>query len=155
MDPWRWKKPFARGLVAIMLVTGVAHAVAPPGRYNTDLNFRVGDRTTLLEWEESLEPSSFTWDEANTYCDERSSWGTTDWRLPTAPELESLLDVRETPPYMDQDVFGTVPVANFWSSTTHPSDSSKAYAVGTGNDANSGGVFSKTTKLRVRCVRAG
>lgn len=151
-----FKRMLGRTMLATLLVAGVARADAPPGRYTSmSSGQKVQDNTTRLQWQVALSSSSYSWDDAKSFCDDLTATFNTDWRLPTAPELESLTDVRVTEPFMDEEAFGTVPVTNFWSSTEHPTDNTKAYAVGTGTGANAGGPMDKTTTLRVRCVRGG
>jgi len=84
---------------------------------------------------------------ANRLC------GATDWRLPTANELQSLLDYQRLNPAIDTTWFPNTQAAFYWSGESFASNASNAWGVYFGN----GGLnaSSKGNDLRVRLVRGG
>jgi hypothetical protein len=72
-------------------------------------------------------PTTFTWEDAliaaeNLYLD-----GHSDWRLPNIKELRSLNDETLVQPSINKTVFPNVTVNKYWSSTTLPNQTSKAW----------------------------
>lgn len=107
------------------------------------------DPRTGLEWE-AESPGEMTWYEAQAYANALSLDGREDWRLPSARELETLLDrtryrpvVREEVPFRDSN--------SYWSSTTFEENTSSAWIV----MFNGAYVLSyyKSNAYLVRCVR--
>src|SRR5690606_3658803 len=96
----------------------------------------VTDEITKLVWERSSSSTTMSWSAASLHCEVLFLGGSGNWRLPSAPELESLTDVRAEVPFQDQGPFGTTP-ARYWSSTEDPADTAKAFAVGTGTGSTS------------------
>ena len=111
------------------------------------------DTKTGLEWQcESA--GEMTWSDAMEYAQSLSLNGKEDWRLPTALELETLLDrsalhdtlrpvMREEVPFRD--------TLSYWSSTTFDKYTKSAWIV-----IFDGGYllsYYKTNHYHVRCVR--
>ena len=61
------------------------------------------DPDTGLEWQ-CVSPGEMTWEQAKEYADALSLEGKEDWRLPSARELESLLDRSRYRPVMRNEV---------------------------------------------------
>lgn len=87
----------------VLLVSGpTASEAKPDSRYRTDIAGGVYDNVTELLWKTCVEgqsgkpcsgiPKQYTWDEAQAVASVSREGGFTDWRLPTANELQSLLD---------------------------------------------------------------
>ena len=80
----------------------------------------VRDTTTGFLWQnDSL--TDKTWKEAMQYCEDLSSAGYSDWRLPNRNELASLCNPFSMPEMLS--------AAKFWSSTTDNSNSESAWTV--------------------------
>ncbi len=91
----------------------------------------VSDDATGLMWEKN-DRASLDWDSAVAACESATTGGYSDWRLPNAKELQSIVDYTRSP---DTDgsaaidpVFNTTAIVNeggqadwsyYWSSTTH------------------------------------
>ncbi len=109
------------------------------------------DTLTCLVWRSRSESDKFDWSSANS---SKACAGMFDgfdaWRLPTQPELESLVD-RTTQPKINSTFFPDTPNEAFWTSTPDPWNSKFATFV----DFNSGGTGwnDMTLPCRVRCVR--
>lgn len=111
------------------------------------------DPKTGLEWQ-CASPGPMTWYQAMEYAAALSLGGKSDWRLPSAAELETLLDretllervrptMREDVPFRDNE--------SYWTSTTFAPDTRSAWIV----MFDGGYILSyyKTNRYRVRCVR--
>jgi hypothetical protein len=83
------------------------------------------DQATGLEWQRRDDGKSRNWVQAHTYCRQLQLNGHTDWRLPTAKELHSIVDYQKIPA-----IYSVFSISDrhayLWSSTTHleapPSD---------------------------------
>lgn len=111
------------------------------------------DPKTGLEWQ-CESPGEMSWVEARRYANSLTLKGKKDWRLPTASELETLLDrhalydklrptMREEVPFRDD--------RSYWSSTTFGRHTNNAWIVMF--DGAYVLSYYKTNAYRVRCVR--
>jgi hypothetical protein len=111
------------------------------------------DPKTGLEWQ-CHSPGEMTWDEAQEYARSLSLDGRSDWRLPSAAELETLIDrktlyermrpvMREEVPFRDD--------RSYWSSTTFVPNTYSAWIV----MFDGAYILShyKSNAYHVRCVR--
>ena len=139
-------------LVGVVLATGAALAqtqtasVRPPyampsweqtlpgpTRFVVLSNFggsAVLDRNTGLVWEKSPHTVAVTWNGARFTCINRNVGGQKGWRLPSIPELASLLDpavAAPGPTLPSGHPFIGVQPAGYWSATTSAEDSSEAW----------------------------
>jgi len=111
------------------------------------------DPKTGLEWQhESV--GTMSWSDAIKYAQSLSLNGKDDWRLPTAMELETLLDrgalydslrpaMRKNVPFRDK--------LSYWSSTTFEENTNSAWII----MFDGGYILSyyKSNHYNVRCVR--
>ena len=126
----------------------------------------VTDDVTGLTWEQDPSDEKYSFDDAQTYCEDLSLGGSEDWRTPSLKELFSISDFGSGWPYLDLDYFeltdaGLDKSQQYWSSnhyevgTTHGGADSaigvnhatghiKAYP--SGNDGN------QMSGKYVRCV---
>ncbi len=166
----------ALGFVAAMaLMAGPAQAASGNGPYYaepawsqklpaatrfvvlTDWNSEaVLDRNTGLVWEKSPDASTQTWFSARLFCANRTTGGQKGWRVPSMPELASLVDpsvAQPGPTLPPGHPFTNVLSANYWSGATFADVPSAAWHVIFGN----GNVFAndKAGSGLVWCVRGG
>ena len=93
------------------------------------------DRATGLMWPaDMLEAgcnggATSDWAFAVNYCFALTFAGFSDWRLPNAKELVTLLDFGVPPPTIDPDFFVNTVTAAYWTSTTTLENTSNAYCV--------------------------
>jgi formylglycine-generating enzyme required for sulfatase activity len=89
------------------------------------------DPKTGLEWQ-CESPGEMSWYEAQEYARSLSLGGKNDWRLPTAAELESLLDRKTLFDKIRPDMREEVPfrdALSYWSSTTFGDHTRNAWIV--------------------------
>lgn len=129
--------------------TGEGGGVALDGICNGSESCVYKDRLTGLYW--SREITSSTWETAITSCEESTSGGYSDWRLPTQKEMmqaytNGLWNLRAASKL-------NLTMAYYWSSTTRSYDgyTNAAWVLGFFNGAAAN--YDKTTTLRVVCVR--
>src|SRR3990172_5660983 len=115
------------GCGVALLLPFVGNANAPIGRFEINSG-TIYDVTTKLTWQGSPPVSSVTWQGAADYCHTLPLSGG-HWRLPTRPELETLVDIsggREVAvdagpivaiPAIDPQAFPDTVGAAFWTST--------------------------------------
>ena len=120
-------------------------------RYVSVGDSSVYDSLNNLVWQLSPMPNTLTWEDAliaseNLYLD-----GHSDWRLPNIKELRSLNDETLVQPSINKTVFPNVTVNKYWSSTTLPNQTTKAWYW-----SNAFGITTydvKTVANYVLCVR--
>jgi formylglycine-generating enzyme required for sulfatase activity len=111
------------------------------------------DPKTGLEWQ-SHSPGEMTWYEAQKYARSLSLDGRSDWRLPTAAELETLLDRKTLYERMRPTMREEVPfkdALSYWSSTTFAPNTYSAWIVMF--DGAYILSYFKSNAYHVRCVR--
>ncbi len=116
------------------------------------VNDIVSDQVTGLMWQRQDDGNTYTWSEAGDYCSNLQLGGYSDWRLPTAVELTSIVDNGTSDPAL-KSVFTNPVSSSYWSSTTDANDPDYAWSV----LFNNGYVdyYYKSGSQSVRCVRAG
>jgi len=171
-----WRVHFCRGYVNSMPKTNEYYVRAVRGASipesdlvdNGDGTFT--DRSTGLMWQQKPRWSK-SWEEAIIHCDRLKLAGHSDWRLPHAHELQSLIDYHQSNPAADSALLKLKPLGkqseaalekerrgyltdhrlNFWSATVYASSPKSAWVVDfkTGLFRHS----SKTGEYLVRAVR--
>jgi len=119
-------------------------------------NEAVLDKETGLVWEKSPQTAEEGWIFAILICANKTVGGRKGWRLPSMPELASLVDPSVTPgPTLPAGhPFTNVQSANYWSATSCADDPSHAWFV----EFNNGNVnhdFKVVIPRQVWCVRGG
>jgi Protein of unknown function (DUF1566) len=112
----------------------------------------VHDDVTGLVWLQDPAPAPATWEDAKIHCEDLTSAGFCDWRLPSRIELASILDYTQAPPFIDPDAFPDTPIAIFWSASPVADLASNAWAVWFSTYFQVA-AQDVTSLNRVRCVR--
>lgn len=116
----------------------------------------VTDNATGLTWAKLLNADGcnndtpLAWAAAVTYVVGLNFAGHSDWRLPNAIELHTLVDYGRITPCINP-IFSDASIASMWTSTTDLVDTANAWMV----NFNNGYVYfsAKSGSLRVRAVR--
>ncbi len=120
--------------------------------YDTSSGDVVLDKVTHLMWQRNVDPTSRSWDDAQTYCACLTLGGYHDWRLATRIELVSIVDFTKSDPAIDVAAFPATPGDYFWTSSPLAGSASTAwYVYFFDGNTHSGGTDSA---YRVRCVRS-
>ena len=85
------------------------------------------DRLTDLTWEKSIKATAVTWEDAILYCEGLNLGGNSDWRLPNIKEIRSLSDENKVQPSVNNISFTGVTITKYWSSTSLPNQTTKAW----------------------------
>ena len=89
----------------------------------------VSDEATGLMWAQDDSQETMNWEDALSFAENSEYAGYTDWRLPNAKELQSIVDYSGAFPAIDTSVFNISQIVNeagnddypyFWTSTTNP-----------------------------------
>lgn len=141
----------ATTVLALVVSLPVAAAV-PAGRYTFPTAGTVYDTMTKLTWQQTVPPATYSWADAKTYCmGVGATLGGSGWRLPTAKELQTIVDESRFKPAINPTAFPATPTDSYWSSTPYGTAGDMAwrvifdYGVSNGNFA--------TFVYSVRCVR--
>jgi hypothetical protein len=125
-----------------------------PASHTDNGDGTVTDNITKLMWQQTVLPTQYAWSAAASYCSGLTVGGHDDWRLPTAIELVSLVDVDSFSPAINSTYFPSTPTAPFWTST--PMDSTNQWGVYFDDGGTSyidiSGVDGVNT-CSIRCVR--
>ena len=121
--------------------------------FNSDA---VLDKETGLVWERSPQTTAVSSSNVRLTCANKAVGGRKGWRLPSLPELASLVDpsvASPGPTLSSGHPFQNVQSANYWSTSAHAENPALMWGVGFGN----GGVLglSKAFDQRAWCVRGG
>jgi len=95
-------------------------------------NDAVRDNNTGLVWEKSPQTAAVTWNGARFACINKNVGGQKGWRLPSIPDLASLIDpsvVSPGPTIPPGHPFHNIQSAGYWSATTNAEDASDAWFV--------------------------
>ncbi|MCX5899218.1 MAG: DUF1566 domain-containing protein, partial [Proteobacteria bacterium] len=76
----------------------------------------VTDTGTGLMWQQATASGTSTWEEALGYCESLDFAGHTDWRLPTAKELASIVDTTRYNKSINPVYFPDTVASYYWSS---------------------------------------
>jgi hypothetical protein len=144
-----------------MLMAGGGSADSPAAQRFAILpaftNDVVLDKQTGLVWERSPQTTSARWIVAHRTCIEKNVGGQKGWRLPSLPELASLVDPSVAPPgptLPPGHPFLAVQSAVYWSATRADEDPRGSWAVhfGLGGGAT---FINWAHSVQFWCVRDG
>lgn len=135
-------------------VRAVRDIKTPPSvssQFTDNGNGTVKDNLTGLVWQKAPNPDTLTWENALSYAENLSLGGYSDWRLPNIKELQSLNDEKSINPSVSTVYFSNIGVKKYWSSTTLPNQTERAWYLSTQYGITTYEL--KTARLAVICVR--
>ena len=86
------------------------------------------DNNTGLVWQQSPATIKTTWSDARGQCSDQPIGGARGWRLPSLPELTSLIDPSLPAPFVP-NVFTGVQLDIYWSATTVSDNTNNKWSV--------------------------
>ncbi len=91
----------------------------------------ITDNTTDLVWLKTPNTAILTWEEALAYAENLNFANANNWRLPNIKELQSLTDAALLNPCVSATAFPTIGVKKYWSSTSLPNQTTRAWYLST------------------------
>lgn len=154
-DGDKWYVGFDAGYsdYGILNQSDLVRCVLPPApkcyvsRYQPQASGVVFDQATGLTWQRTLDPGSYSWDDARAYC---ASLGP-GWRAPSLTETQTIIDDAKEFPAVDTDVFPGTPAESFWTGSAKADGSGAAWYVDVFYGASDSDVTARL--FRIRCVR--
>lgn len=137
----------------VRAVRDVTTPILLPNHFIDNGNGTTTDLVTDLTWQQIPYYDSITWEQALTLADTLTFAGYSDWRLPNIKELQSMNDESLINPSINQTFFSGVNVNHYWSSTSLPNQTTKAWYLDTQLGLTT--YQFKINKLYVLCVRGG
>ncbi len=119
--------------------------------FTDNQNGTITDNLTHLIWQKVPNANATTWENALQYAEALSLAGKDDWRLPNIKELHSLNDEKLFNPSVDTKLFPLVGIKKYWSSTSLPNQTTKAWYLDTQFGITT--YDTKTNNNFVLCVR--
>ena len=100
-------------------------------RYLNNGNGTITDNLTGLVWQKVPNTNALTWEDALNYAENLSLAGENNWRLPNIKELQTLAEVSLTNPCINTNFFAVSGAKKYWSSTSLPNQTTKAWYLDT------------------------
>ncbi len=132
-------------------VRDINNPIIIPNRFTDNGDGTVTDNLTNLIWQKNPYVDSLTWEDALTYADSLTIAGYTVWRLPNIKEMQSINDENLIGPSVNPTYFNTIGINKYWSTTTLPNQTTKAWYLHTQFGITT--YDFKTAKDMVLCVR--
>jgi hypothetical protein len=103
----------------------------PNPRFKNNGDGTITDHLTGLVWEESPSTTKITWADALTYANDLILGEYSDWRLANRNELWSLVNYgrSDNTIWLFGQGFRDVQSDSYWTSTTYPNDTDKAWVI--------------------------
>lgn len=118
--------------------------------YANEQNGSFIDSAHHLEWQDSVDVErEEKWVMSKSYCKSLRLLGYNDWRLPTIKELQSIIEIVQTPKQNEKFQYGTS--SAYWTSEEYKEDKLNAWAI----YMHTGHLFwnDKCDTASIRCVR--
>ena len=134
-------------------VRAVRDAIDPsfiPNHFTNNGNGTITDHLTNLVWQQIPFSDSLTWENALKLADTSSMAGITEWRLPNIKEIQSINNESIINPSVNPIYFPNIGIRRYWSSTTLPNQTTKAWYLDTHFGITS--YQTKTSRLNVLLV---
>jgi hypothetical protein len=133
-------------------VRSVYSSTVLPSRFTNNSLLTALDNVTGLMWQKSIMKDTLSWEDALRYADSAMTGGYSDWRLPNIKEMQSINDAKLIGPSINSNYFNNSGVKKYWSSTTLPNQTAKAWYLNTQFGVTT--YDNKTVKHNLICVRS-
>ncbi len=120
-------------------------------QFVVEANASILDQLSGFYWTPLAFGDSLTWENALIYADTCTRHGKDDWRLPNIKELQSINLESWINPSIDPNFFTNAPITKYWSSTTLPNQTGRAWFLDTHFGITT--YKDKTARLDVLLVR--
>jgi len=90
-------------------------------------NGTITDNLTNLVWQKIPNTNTLTWEDALVYAEGLELGNNSNWRLPNIKELQSISEVDLNNPSVNTNFFSISGIKKFWSSTSLPNQTTKAW----------------------------
>jgi hypothetical protein len=111
----------------VRAVRDIAIPISIPSNFIDNGDSTITDNLTNLIWQKYPNINIQNWEQALLYSENLVLANATDWRLPNIKELQSLNDENVIQPSVTAPYFQNVGVKKYWSSTTLPNQTTKAW----------------------------
>lgn len=135
----------------VRAVRDITTPVVIPNHFSDNGNGTITDHLTGLFWQKIPYQDTLTWEQALIYADTLTIAGFNDWRMPNIKELQSINDEHLINPSINTNFFTVGGAKKYWSSTTLPNQTSKAWYMNTQFGITTYDL--KTFKHQIICVR--
>ncbi len=108
-------------------VRDVITPVSIANHFTDNADGTITDNVTDLQWQKSPSTVLQTWENAIITSENLTLAGFIDWRLPNIKELQSLNDETQVQPSVTAPFFIDLGINKFWSSTSLPNQTTKAW----------------------------
>ena len=137
----------------VRAVRDVTNPTLLTNRFSKNNDGTITDLATNLEWQQTPDMQTKSWEDALVYAENLSIDSKSDWRLPSIRELQSINDENSGSPSVNTTFFNLLNTQRkFWSSTTLiAKDATKAWFWDTQFGITTYDL--KTTENYVLCVR--
>jgi hypothetical protein len=135
----------------VRAVRDIQTPVMVASHFTVESNGTILDNLTGLVWQKVPYSDTLTWEKSLQYADTLTLANFTDWRLPNIKELQSINDEGFIKPSLNTAVFGAIGIRKYWSSTSLPNQTTKAWYLDTQYGITTYDV--KTIRHSILCVR--
>lgn len=123
--------------------------------YTNNGDGTVTDNVSKLMWQQAVSTTTYSWDDARSYCSGQVIGGFKDWRVPSLVELVSIMDLSLSPPFINGVFFPSTPSDYlYWTNTQSSYGDTAGWSIdfGTTYEYPMQGDYKIRTNY-VRCVR--
>lgn len=138
-------------IIQVRAVRDISAPTLIPDHFTDNGNGTVTDNITNLIWQKVPFADTLNWEQALTYAATLFLAGNSEWRLPNIKELQSINDEGLINPSLNTSYFSAGTAKKYWSSTTLPNQTTKAWYLNTQYGITT--YDEKTLKHYLICVR--
>lgn len=111
----------------VRAVRDVVEPTVIQNHFTDNGNGTITDNITNLVWQKVPNTNTLTWEDALVYAEGLELGNSTNWRLPNLKELQSISEVTFINPAVNNNFFNISGTKKFWSSTSLPNQTTKAW----------------------------